>query len=1250
MKKILFALTIALLVLASYVSAVPTQVSRGNTTLKLLSNTETCIGNCEAWLEWDLTSRATDVWLPNEPDSYFSFELEKIDIRQPGLKNFGIEVYEKLPTEYPKYCLIDIGTEYPTKDLNAFYSTCESIGCKDSKTPGFCTCPLYENQQCGTRTEYTWKKVADSFYGFKAQAGKTYRLRVYGTKTPQLGQNNIDWIPTFFGGKISEWAWWNSDYQNRRQITLTPTADLNTGYPLDINHEVFDWSQCVTDEKCQPDYDDVAIVCNEVEMPRHFEIGGGTPDYNAIWWPNHTYQQIAVVNPDCYLYYNYAGAGAYVETYDANLMATDDDTDWLMYRFEENAANTSVYDYSGQGRDGTSANNTSTMDWNGFFQNGFESNGASDYITYPNPTSNNGTIEFFINLKKAASGTKAITGLFNAPGAGRWYIYYSISAALNHCGSGAGTCWRPEFATGAAVDIKPAVFPLKTGTWYHVAVTWGQATDTRIYIDGNLWATGAAATLVNPGDDPVFFARRRQDTAGYDDYGLMYLDEVRISDHQRDSFYTHYPSSPYQGDTAGSIELAPGLALGGEEINETPDINGWRVDGYTPWNPETPFPEFEYLSDGNLTIDFNVSQPTNERMTVDINYSQTAVQGTGTPIVNDLNLTSGVCPSQDWDGNFANCSWDWNIALVPDANYYLLFEVIDESLNNDFNALNNSFRIKTRTIDIEFRDENSFLPIPSVIVGFNGSEYTADADGKWSLSIGGLSGKYTLSAKTSDGNYGTRFFEFDLNALDSIDTNVMLLQDANGIDFNFQWHASDGTTPLNQYTVYAFYKDNNMCGKVTTTSNGYASFFLNPDSNYSFVAYKSGQTTQYYGTTTVNSLIPKDEDTLGLITPYSLLISGLANRKWTNQTAAIPTYIFPNTTSAYIFDYNAGINYYTRQYEVALKGNPLTYSLQPYLVKAADSGDFIFNVTDSQNITPLEGVTIVVKRTIPGTGTVTVHEITTDSAGKATVSLLLGIDYDVYFYYAGNLEYTATIRPTTASLFYQVALDVSEYTTPAIITGELIPRYYPLTPWLEITSDGAADINISITLEDKTFLEARTWIIDTNGCVYDINYFTSWANGDTKYYHVDLNTGDANYYFGTQLPCSFDTQLALYAILDVNSTDYNAFKSTSQHWTLVERLQFDLWYRITNIGQDKLFTVDGDGLVSIVAKAFFSTLMILLALGSLAAVGVHDPLPLGLFTCVIVGAFIWIGWIPMVIGAFVIILTMVMALTIKVVF
>lgn len=124
--------------------------------------------------------------------------------------------------------------------------------------------------------------------------------------------------------------------------------------------------------------------------------------------------------------------------------------------------------------------------------------------------------------------------------------------------------------------------------------------------------------------------------------------------------------------------------------NTSPDVNVSKVEGVFD---TTGFPFFSYERDKNLSIDFNVFDADSNGLIVDINYSPSKTQGTGTVIVDDLNLNANPLLCNDL--NFQNptsCTWDWNIFGVSDANYFIIISITDSDLS-DFNSSDSNLAV-----------------------------------------------------------------------------------------------------------------------------------------------------------------------------------------------------------------------------------------------------------------------------------------------------------------------------------------------------------------------------------------------------------------------------------------------------------------------------------------------------------------------------------------------------------------------------
>ncbi len=103
------------------------------------------------------------------------------------------------------------------------------------------------------------------------------------------------------------------------------------------------------------------------------------------------------------------------------------------------------------------------------------------------------------------------------------------------------------------------------------------------------------------------------------------------------------------------------------------------------------------------TIDINIAVSDTDTtafdMNIDINYSATNTQGSGTAIVDDKNLATLTCDSNNL-ATARQCKYSWNISSVPNGNYYILTKAIDNTNNSDFNASAATFAITTFGPDV----------------------------------------------------------------------------------------------------------------------------------------------------------------------------------------------------------------------------------------------------------------------------------------------------------------------------------------------------------------------------------------------------------------------------------------------------------------------------------------------------------------------------------------------------------------------
>ena len=197
---------------------------------------------------------------------------------------------------------------------------------------------------------------------------------------------------------------------------------------------------------------------------------------------------------------------------------------------------------------------------------------------------------------------------------------------------------------------------------------------------------------------------------------------------------------------------------------------------------------------------------------MDINYSTTKTQASGTVIVNDLNLLSaGVC----LDTNFMDstqCSYDWNIFGVSDGVYYVNVLVSDGTAT-DFNSTDNNFAIDSTG--------------PSVVAGYNSG---------WNNSTANI----TLSCTDSASGCSTIYYRVDANQ-----TNTVIYGDWNIYSSTISF-PGDGNYALdfNAIDNAGFWDDTNTIYVLVDQTA--PSLTITPDSNQ--ITVDSNYIITYSGT------------------------------------------------------------------------------------------------------------------------------------------------------------------------------------------------------------------------------------------------------------------------------------------------------------------------------------------------------------------------------------------------------------------
>ena len=176
-------------------------------------------------------------------------------------------------------------------------------------------------------------------------------------------------------------------------------------------------------------------------------------------------------------------------------------------------------------------------------------------------------------------------------------------------------------ADGASHELFGNTTSWTANIWYHAIVTYSDsANEMNMYVDGGTLDSNTLSTALGTIGAGTMDLKISIAADGFDGK----FDSIR--------FYNRALTA----DEAVLIYSAEDGALHefGELEGGKTDLNITTINGLA----FSSHPVFGFGIDGNITVDFNVFQEDNARLTVDLNNSESFLQGTGTVIVEDANL------------------------------------------------------------------------------------------------------------------------------------------------------------------------------------------------------------------------------------------------------------------------------------------------------------------------------------------------------------------------------------------------------------------------------------------------------------------------------------------------------------------------------------------------------------------------------------------------------------------------------------
>lgn len=421
----------------------------GQSIVKLVDNTDQCLVDCSFTLEFQ-----------NEEEVNLTEDLNFLNEAGDDVSE-NIEALQFLIGRYKNV----------TKTNPIFDEVCEDQLIFNNETGLNETQNICTTKQTGEEN-YTEEELVWSEYNGEAVSGLSY-LKLNAKKK---ANRRADWIVTFRGEELTEWAWWDSDWNYKREITLTSNIG-NFSY-MNISYYA----------NMQSDFDDLRFLDSTETTELNYTIESKSDGNWAIVRINN-------IEDNFWMYYGNALASSV-----SNASDTYFNPESVFY-FDNNAN-----DYVGI-NDGT-VHGTTLSD--GYVNRSYNFvRTESDYITSNiDFSSTDFSIHFWIKAKDFSTTHEVIQqGSSTSPG-------QAIYLRYNSDGTISIDFYGDTLVTSGTYT--------STSTWYNVIVTFDSTTkDRRIYVQGSL-DTSDTSTYVPTPTGITYFGRRASGTS----YSNMYLDEV----------------------------------------------------------------------------------------------------------------------------------------------------------------------------------------------------------------------------------------------------------------------------------------------------------------------------------------------------------------------------------------------------------------------------------------------------------------------------------------------------------------------------------------------------------------------------------------------------------------------------------------------------------------------------------------------------------------------------------------------------
>lgn len=293
----------------------------------------------------------------------------------------------------------------------------------------------------------------------------TYGWRIEANKKPN---ESIDWIASYLGYNFTEWAWWNSSWMNKQNISI----EEKTGTTL-INHEVL--INVTYSLGMNADFSDIRFTnASENQELSYYQI-----DRNNSNWSSFYVRIPALLtsaNTTIYMYYNNSialsnsNASAILK---ANLMGS--------YRFDENSGTTIGNDYNAS--QGVKMINMESGDWQTGkinsalnFNEGTNDEYASSIGHFFSHTNTNDSISICGWINPDATLTQMVLAEQHK----NWVLYIDVTNHLRFSQTDGGGAYHNDWFSTRS-DL------IGTGTFKHICITsdGSGASSVNMYVNGS---------------------------------------------------------------------------------------------------------------------------------------------------------------------------------------------------------------------------------------------------------------------------------------------------------------------------------------------------------------------------------------------------------------------------------------------------------------------------------------------------------------------------------------------------------------------------------------------------------------------------------------------------------------------------------------------------------------------------------------------------------------------------------------------